>query len=150
VGKVAGKATLSTAGGDVELMGASGVVFAKTAGGDIRLKAVTGSIEAKTAGGEIDAELTPTGKGDSKLATAGGDIRLAIAENAKVTIEATIQVDNAGRLERYQVRSDFKADSYETDKAASEIRAVYKLNGGGDRVILQTVNSDIQIRKLGK
>jgi hypothetical protein len=51
-------------------------------------------------------------------------------------------------MERYQVRSDFKADSYESDKAGAEIRAVYKLNGGGDRVILQTVNSDIHIRKL--
>jgi DUF4097 and DUF4098 domain-containing protein YvlB len=148
VGKVAGRANLSTAGGDIELMGASGVVSAKTAGGDVRLKGVSGSIDAKTAGGEIDAELTPAGKGDSKMMTAGGDIRLAIAENAKVTIEATIQVDNSGRLERYQVRSDFKADSYETDKAGAEIRAVYKLNGGGDRIILQTVNSDIHIRKL--
>ena len=148
VGKVAGQATLSTAGGDIECKGASGAVYAKTAGGDVRLKAITGIIEAKTAGGEIDAELTPTGKGDSKLSTAGGDIRLAIAENAKVTIEATIQVENSGRMERYQVRSDFKADSYESDKAGAEIRAVYKLNGGGDRVILQTVNSDIHIRKL--
>ncbi len=149
VGKVSGKVTMSTAGGDLELKGASGRVVARTSGGDVRLRGVTGSIEAKTAGGEVDAELVPSGKGDSKLTSAGGNIRLAVPENAKVTIEATIRIDGWGRrAERYKVRSEFKQESYETDTDAGEIRAVYKLNGGGDLIELQTVNADIDIRKL--
>ncbi len=149
VGKVSGKVTMSTAGGDLELKGASGRVVARTSGGDVRLRGVTGSIAASTAGGEVDAELVPSGKGDSKLTSAGGNIRLAVPENAKVTIEATIRIDGWGRrADRYKVRSEFKQESYETDTDAGEIRAVYKLNGGGDTIEVQTVNADIELRKL--
>lgn len=149
VGKVSGRASLSTAGGDIELKGASGRVVARTSGGDVRLQGITGSIEAKTAGGEVDAELVPSGKGDSKLTSAGGTIRLAVPENARATIEAVIRFEGWGRhADRYQVRSEFKQESYNTDMDAGEIRAVYKLNGGGDAIYLQTVNADIELKKL--
>jgi DUF4097 and DUF4098 domain-containing protein YvlB len=149
VGKVSGKATLSTSGGDIELKGASGRVSARTSGGDVMLRNITGSIEAKTAGGEVEAELIPSGKGGSRLSSAGGDIRLSIAENSKVTIEATIRLQGWGfHRDRYVVKSDFPSESYETDEDAGEIRAVYKLNGGGELVELNTVNSNIEIRRL--
>lgn len=151
VGKVSGKATLNTSGGDIELKGASGRVTARTSGGDVRLQNVTGSIDAKTAGGEVEAELIPSGKGESRLSSAGGDIRLYIAENSKATIEATIRLQGWGfHKDRYVVKSDFPSESYETDEDGGEIRAVYKLNGGGERVELNTVNSNIEIHKLRK
>jgi DUF4097 and DUF4098 domain-containing protein YvlB len=152
VGKVSGGATLSTAGGNVELRGASGTVTAKTAGGDIRLENITGTIQAKTAGGDIRAELIPSGKGGSELKTAGGDIKLWVPENAKATIEATIVVEDrwSRRKSKYEIRSDFKADSYVEDEDAEEIRAKYVLNGGGETITLETVNSNIEIRKLKK
>lgn len=148
VGKVSGDARLSTAGGDIELRGASGKVVAKTAGGDIVLENVTGSIEAKTAGGDIRAELLPSGKGSSELKTAGGDIRLNIPENARATIEALIRLEGRWglRRERYEVKSDFSATTY--DKREDEIHATYLLNGGGEKIYLETVNSNIEIRKL--
>ena len=150
MGRVSGRVDMSTAGGGIDLKGATGTVSARTAGGDIRIKDVSGSIDAKTAGGEVDAELIPSGRGESQLESAGGMIRLAIPENAKATIEARIRIeDRWGRgSDRYKIRSDFKADSYEKDEDAGEIRAVYKLNGGGDTVSLETVNSDIEIKKL--
>jgi DUF4097 and DUF4098 domain-containing protein YvlB len=149
VGKVSGKASLSTAGGDIELKGASGKVTARTAGGDLRLQNITGSIDGKTAGGEIEAELIPSGKSGSKLSTAGGDVRLFISENSKATIEATIRLDGWGsHKSRYIVKSEFPKESYETDEDAGEIRAVYKLNGGGELIELSTVNSNIEIHKL--
>lgn len=152
VGKVSGSATLSTAGGNVELKGASGTVSAKTAGGDISLVNITGSIEAKTAGGDIRAELIPSGKGSSQLKTAGGDIKLWVPENAKATIEALIVIEHRWRSRkgRYEIRSDFKADSYVEDDEEQEIRAKYVLNGGGDTITLETVNSNIEVRKLKK
>ncbi len=55
----------------------------------MKLQNITGSIDAKTAGGEVEAELIPSGKGRSRLSSAGGDIRFYIDENSKVTIEAT-------------------------------------------------------------
>jgi hypothetical protein len=152
VGKVTGSATLSTAGGGIELKGASGNVTAKTAGGDINLTNISGTIEAKTAGGDIRAELMPSGKGSSQLKTAGGDIKLWIPENAKATIEAVIVVENRWRSRKgkYEIRSDFKADSLVEDEDEQEIRGKYVLNGGGDTITLETVNSNIEIRKMKK
>ena len=151
MGKVSGKASMSTAGGDIELKGASGTVTAKTAGGDIRIENVTGTIEAKTAGGEVEAELIPSGKGSSRLTSAGGNIKLSVPENARATIEARIQIQDRWRKykEKYKIHSnDFKADSYEIDEDEEEIRATYKLNGGGETIFLETVNADIEIKKM--
>ncbi|HEX9613921.1 MAG TPA: DUF4097 family beta strand repeat-containing protein [Bacteroidota bacterium] len=152
VGKVSGDARLRTAGGNIRLEGASGKVDASTAGGDIDLENITGSIDAKTAGGNIKAELVPSGKGVSELKTAGGDIRLAVPENAKATIEAVIRVEDRwrSRKDRYEVRSDFKAETYEKDDEYGDIRATYVLNGGGEKIYLETVNSNIEIRKLAR
>ncbi|RPI05749.1 MAG: hypothetical protein EHM64_05500 [Ignavibacteriae bacterium] len=149
VGKVSGKATLSTAGGDIELKGASGKVSARTSGGDVKLENITGSIDAKTSGGEVEAELIPSGKGGSKLTSAGGDIRLYIAEDSKATIEATIRLDGWGwKKSHYVVKSEFPKESYVTDEESNEIHAVYKLNGGGEVIELSTSNSNIEIHKL--
>lgn len=151
MGKVSGKASMSTAGGNIELKGASGTVTAKTAGGDVRLENITGSIEAKTAGGEVDAELFPSGKGSSRLTSAGGNVKLRVPENAKVTIEAVIRVQDRWwkGSERYKIRSDFKSDTYVKDGEEDEIRATYILNGGGESIFLETVNADIDIKKIG-
>lgn len=153
VGKVSGNAKLRTAGGDLKLQGASGTVEAKTAGGDIDLKNITGSIEASTAGGNVNAELNPSGKGESELKTAGGDIKLYLPANAKATIEALIRIrDNDGwrsssRKSKYEIRSDFKSETYINDGDHDEIRARYVLNGGGEMITLETVNGYIDIKK---
>ncbi len=150
VRKVAGKAKLSTSGGDIELLSASGDVVAKTAGGDIRLEDISGSIEASTAGGDVRAELNPKGSGRSQLSSAGGEITLYVPENAKATIEAIIRIQGRWRSgkEDYNVRSDFASQTYIRNSDTSEIRARYVLNGGGEDIVLRTVNSNITIRKL--
>ncbi len=154
MGKVSGKASMHTSGGDVTLKGASGTVKASTSGGDMRLDNVSGSIDASTSGGEIEAELYPSGSGRSKLSSSGGTIKLSIPENAKATIDATIRFGNSwgnwfgGKRDKYSVKSDFKADSYEKDEDAGEIRAVYTINGGGSQIELNTSGSDIIIRKM--
>jgi DUF4097 and DUF4098 domain-containing protein YvlB len=151
VRKVSGSVTMSTAGGDIELGSASGTVKAHTSGGNLKLENVTGSIDASTSGGDVNAELRPTGKGRSKLSSSGGEITLAIPEDAKATIEAVIRIQGWGRHDNeYKVRSEFKADQYDQKGDPDEIRAVYKLNGGGDSIDLRTVNSDIIIKKLRK
>ena len=150
VGKVSGGAKLKTSGGNIYLRGASGDVEAGTAGGDLDLQNVSGSIRGRTAGGDIKAELMPSGKGGSELKTAGGNIRLYIPENSKATIEAYIRIEGrwGSRRSKYQVKSDFKETTY--DDREDEIHAVYKLNGGGESIYLETVNSNIEIRKLNR
>ncbi len=152
VRKVTGDATLNTSGGNIHLESASGTVKTNTSGGDISLQNISGTIEAATSGGDVEAELRPSGKGRSKLSSSGGEIKLSIPEDAKATIEATIRIEDhwGSRKSKYKVQSDFKSDTYEQDQDEREIRATYKLNGGGDLIELKTVNSDITIRKLRK
>jgi hypothetical protein len=146
IGKVSGSAAVRTSGGDIDLKGASGSVVAKTSGGDISLSNIDGTVDASTAGGDITADITPGGKGGSKLRSSGGDIRLNIPSSAAVTIDATIRIQSGwGSTKKYEIRSDFKADSHE--KNNDEIRARYTLNGGGETIDLQTVNGYIDIRK---
>jgi hypothetical protein len=146
IGKVSGSATIRTSGGDIELKGASGSVVAKTSGGDIDLANIDGTVDASTAGGNIVADMTPSGKGGSKLRSSGGDIRLNIPSTAKVSVNATIRIQRGwGSTKKYEIRSDFKADSQ--GKNDDEIRARYTLNGGGETIELETVNGYIDIRK---
>lgn len=150
VGKVTGSASLRTAGGDIELKSASGTVDARTAGGNIHLENITGSIEAKTAGGDVSAELIPSGKGRSELRSAGGNVVLFLPSNAKATVEATIRIRGRWRhrKDEYQIRSDFQEESKTEDKDEQEIHATYKLNGGGDTIVIETSEGDIEIRKM--
>ena len=158
VGEVGGNVILKTAGGTVQLRSAKGEVRATTLRGDIELLGVTGSVEAKTAGGDVMAELIPSGTGRSSLATAGGDVTLYINKNVQATIESRIQMErNWNRNNRrsrtdyevdYGITSDFEAERYEEDIERGEIRATYILNGGGERIRLETANGNIYIREL--
>jgi DUF4097 and DUF4098 domain-containing protein YvlB len=152
VGKVTGQASLSTAGGNVELNGGNGVIKASTSGGNVTLTNISGSVDAKTSGGNVYAELTPSGKGKSRLSSSAGLIRLLLPENARATITARIHVQGWWRSQKneYQIRSDFKEQSSSRDEDEEEIVGTYILNGGGETITLETVNSDIEIRKLRK
>lgn len=150
-GKISGKVTLATSGGDIELTGGNGTINAATSGGNVNIKNVSGSVSASSSGGDIYAELTPSGKGRSKLTTAAGNVTLLLPADAKATIDARIQVQGywRGQRQEYTIQSDFQADKSSQNKDDQEIYAHYTLNGGGEQITLETVNSDIQIRKLG-
>jgi DUF4097 and DUF4098 domain-containing protein YvlB len=149
VGKVSGKATLSTSGGDIELKGSTGPVSAHTSGGDINIIDIYGSIDANTSGGDITAELHPDGKGSSKLYSSGGTIFLKLPENAKANIDARIRLHDWKRYkDEYDIRSDFKSETYVKDDDKREIRASYILNGGGENIKIETSGGNIEIRKL--
>lgn len=152
VGKVNGQATLTTSGGDIELAGGSGVIKVSTSGGNIMLTNIAGSVDAKTSGGDVHAELVPSGKGRSRLVSAAGKILLFVPENARATITARIRIRGWWRSEKdsYAVYSDFKEESSLRSEDDHEIESRYVLNGGGEVITLETVNSDIEIRKLRK
>ena len=151
-GNVSGSATLSTAGGNVSLRGAAGTVRATSAGGDLELENMTGTVEGNTAGGNVTATLTPGKNGRSRLATAGGDIRLLVPQSARATINARISIRGWWRREigTSDIRSDFPMEKYEKDERNHEIRATIRLNGGGEEITLDAVSGSIEIRKSGR
>ena len=103
IGELLANARITTSGGDIELRDAKGELQVKTAGGELELLNVTGSIDARTAGGEILAEITPKGSKGSSLISAGGDVVLYVAPEAKATIEARIRVDKKSRFGVFQM-----------------------------------------------
>ncbi|MGE5315786.1 MAG: DUF4097 family beta strand repeat-containing protein [Acidobacteriota bacterium] len=150
VGKVTGKASLRTSGGNIELQGASGATDVMTAGGNIRLNNLTGSITAKTAGGNIDAEINGTRGGRSDLKTAAGNVVVSIGADVKATIEAAISLRGSRRNAKsggFAIHSDFTAEPAQSEKDGGEIREVYRINGGGERITIMTSEGNIEIRK---
>ncbi len=152
VGKVKQSLKLSTGGGGVEVQGASGDIRVSTGGGSVRMEDIVGTLSLKTGGGDITVELTPDGKGGSSIYSGGGDIRFFIPGTAKASIEATLNLSHTwgGRSKKYRITSDFKADKYEEDEDGVSKFASYSLNGGGDKIELETTNGNIEVRKLSK
>jgi DUF4097 and DUF4098 domain-containing protein YvlB len=132
------------------LSSASGRVEAKTAGGDLNLRNVTGSIEGKTAGGDINAELIPSGKGPSILATSGGDVTLSLPGSASASLVATIKISGnwESKQKDFEIRSEFGAVDVVRDQSKREIRAQISIGGGGETITLSTTNGDISIKRM--
>lgn len=150
VGKVAGDVLLKTSGGHIVLHGGAGAVVAKTSGGHIRLEKVSGTVEAVSSGGNIAVELVPCGKGRSSLNTSGGNINLYLPQSSRATIHVCIRIgdDWETNIQKCHIRSDFPAESYESNRWTKEIRATYQLNGGGAEITLQAANGVVEIRVL--
>jgi hypothetical protein len=152
VGKVMKSLKVSTGGGSVEVRGASGDMTVRTGGGSVNMEDVTGTLALKTGGGDVNVELTPAGTGGSKIYSGGGNIRFYLPENAKASIEATLNIKNGwgNSWKRYKISSDFKADKFEKNEDDESMFGSYTLNGGGDRIEIETTNGNIDIRKLKK
>jgi hypothetical protein len=147
--KVSGSVKMDTYGGDLYLTGSTGKVDAETKGGDIILKDIKAAITATTLGGEIHAELYPSGKGDSKLKSLGGDIIIKLPANAGVTINAKINLrGNKYEREEHNFYSEFKDEIAKKSVDKKEISVYQKINGGGQTIYLETTNSDIRIIKM--
>jgi hypothetical protein len=141
---------VSTGGGSVSVHGAKYGAKVKTGGGSVDMEEITGVVDVSTGGGSIQCELNPGSTGNSTIRTGGGEIQLALPENAKAIVEATINLGNGwGRHhKKCTIRSDFKADTYENKEDDDHIYAVYTLNGGGPTITLETSDSDIEILKM--
>ncbi len=134
-----------TSGGNIEIERSNGPVDADTSGGSITIRQAVGPIRADTAGGRIDAELVSvTGSRDAsvELETAGGDVTIRIPSDHSASIVANLDVSRRGRGD-YRIYTDFPLTIQEDDDG--DIVGRGDINGGGDRIYLETTNSDIHI-----
>jgi DUF4097 and DUF4098 domain-containing protein YvlB len=149
VGTIASNLKLSSGGGNVVVKGASGKVELTSGGGNLTVEKINGSVSLTTGGGNVSFGFVPSGAGFSKAKSGGGDITVYLPENAKATIDALIKLRvSRGSRKRYDIRSDFKATDYQKNDDDDRITGTYTLNGGGERVTLETTNGDIEIRKM--
>lgn len=152
VGTTKGDIKMDTYGGNLELKSAKGKVNGKTNGGDITFKNIDGSVDLKTMSGTIAVELNPSPNSESRISTNSGSIELTLPASAKTTVEARIHVQGwwKNAEDDYNIHSDFDSQSYTTDEDTHDIVGIYKVNGGGSRIILKSVNDEIQIKKAVK
>lgn len=134
-----------TSGGNIEIERSNGPVYADTSGGSITIRQSRGPIRADTSGGRVDAELLPyTGSRDAtvELESAGGDITIRIPRNHSASVVADLEVSRRARGD-YRIYTDFPLTIQEDSDGNIQGRG--DINGGGDRIYLETQNSDIHI-----
>ncbi len=145
-----GNGKLKTMGGDITLNGAKGKITVESGAGDLKLYGIVGSIDANTMAGEVNVELTPTGGWNSVIKSSSGDINLYLPSNAKAYVDAKIRDWGWYDEDEPQIDSDFEPTSLKKSNKSGNITASYSINGGGDKIYLETTNSKISVKKNKK
>lgn len=147
LGNVGGDMVADTSGGNIEINGGHGSVTADTSGGNITIRGTLGPVDADTSGGRIDVDLSAVSGsigGDVRLETAGGDVTVRIPGNLPATITAELEISRRARGD-YRIYTDFPLSISEDDDL---IVGRGDINGGGDRILIETRNSDIHIIRV--
>lgn len=136
---------IQTNGGTIRLLYTSGPTRLYSGGGDITVRQAAAPVEAETASGDIAITVDPVSKSQRVAArTAKGNVVLNVVPQFGADVEATI------------ITSDPDADtivsaiaglsiSREEVGGKTRVRATGKLNGGGEKVVLQATDGDIRI-----
>ena len=144
-------ADVHTMGGDIRIESAREYVKAMTMGGDISLDSVDGSVKATSMGGDV--RVVVIGNHDVELTSMSGGITLIMPDGDDLDIE--IELDYTKNSSRsYKIISDFPLDQNESadwdyDKGTPRktIRARGTVGGGANRVVIRTVNGNVNLKK---
>lgn len=136
---------LRTGGGSIRLLYTGGPTNLQSRGGDIIVRQAAGPITAQTPSGDITITLDPgirTQRVDAR--TAKGNIVVNITPRFAGDIDATILTASP---DANAIHSDFPALSIRREQVGGKtrIRAMGKINGGGERVELYVEDGDITI-----
>lgn len=145
-----GSVDIDSSGGSLFVGSSGGPVKAETSGGNIKILQAKGFIEADTSGGKIEAEMILADKNADThvtLESAGGSITLFIPKKLAASVSATLEITRNARRD-YRIYSDFpltiKGDN------SDKITAKGDINGGGDKIRIDTTNGDIHIKMLAE
>lgn len=121
-----------TVNGGVRLQNLEGQVTASTTNGGVEGRGLSGPVKASTTNGGVQIEMASV-TGEVELETTNGGIRLQLPPDAKANLEATCI--NGGISV-----SDLPVQGEQTRRRVSGT-----INGGGPRVVAETVNGGIRI-----
>ena len=148
-------ADVNTMGGDIVIKSAGKFVVAQTMGGDIDVRKLDGGIDANTMGGDIDVIMVgDPSKGDREvdLSTKGGEIHLTVPDGLSMEFDLKIEITH--RKGEYKIYCDFPIDiegangkDSSWDSRRNYIYGTGKVNGGKNKIRIDTVNGDIYIHK---
>ena len=138
--------TISTDAGNIQVNFAGGRVDLFSGGGDITLRRASAPVRAVARSGDISVSMDgKTGSPGVEARTRGGNILLNLPPSFAADIDATT-VTLIG--EANTIQSDFAGLEISTETIGDKIRtrAVGKINGGGEKIILSTENGTIHLR----
>jgi DUF4097 and DUF4098 domain-containing protein YvlB len=137
--------TISTEGGTISLLYTSGPTRLTSGGGDITVRQAAAAVNAETSSGDIAITVDPHSKTETVEARTGkGNVILNVPPLFRADIEATIVTnDPSGDT----IFSDLPGLSITREQVGgtTRVRAVGKINGGGEKVVLQATGGDIRI-----
>lgn len=149
-------ADVRTNGGNIEIGRAGKFVKARTLGGDIYIDEIDGWIEAQTNGGDISVTMVgdpDKGERNVEIVSLGGDIELTVPPKLSMDFDITLAYTRNSN-KNYEIISDFEMNIEETDRwershgtARRYIYGTGTINGGNNKIILETINGDIIIRE---
>jgi DUF4097 and DUF4098 domain-containing protein YvlB len=127
--------SVKTRNGGIRLDNVAGAVTASTANGGVNGQGLSGKVDAETTNGGVQLDFSDV-RGDIRVATTNGSVRLQIPTSVKAAVEASCV--NGG----IDVDDEFNLQVSES----SNRRLRGALNGGGPRIAATTVNGGIRIR----
>ncbi|MDB6169519.1 MAG: hypothetical protein JWM88_2383 [Verrucomicrobia bacterium] len=132
-----GVVKLGTSGGDIRVGRAAGPTDLDTSGGNIEIKSVENAIEASTSGGDVSAAIVGALKGDCRLRTSGGRVRVTVDKGAGFDLDAST---SGGDVEAAGL-------TIMIEKGGSgRSRLAGKVNGGGPELKLRSSGGDIEVK----
>ena len=143
-----GKIAVRTSGGNLTVNSSEGPVMADTSGGSIKIMQTKGAIDARTSGGSVIAEMIETDNGKDthvSLHSSGGDITVYLPETIEATVSAALKISRFANRD-FKIYSDFPLSVKGED--SGRISAKGAINGGGNKIQLNTSDGDIYIKKL--
>jgi beta-lactamase regulating signal transducer with metallopeptidase domain/DUF4097 and DUF4098 domain-containing protein YvlB len=151
-------ADIQTGGGDIRIAKGAGTIQARTGGGDVSVGPIAGSVSASTGAGDVRITLASVGgRGQSAQAWSGTGtvvVELPSDLNARIELE-TSYTNNFGRATK--ITSAWTVDRAPvTDWDDSEgtprkfVRATGTAGKGEGLVHIQTVNGDIELRRVSR
>lgn len=123
--------------GRIKLIDLNGTVTAETTNGGVSGSGLTGAVRASTTNGGIDLDVSAIHADGISLETTNGGVSLKLPADAKADISASCV--NGGISSDLQLEKD-------GDSSRRSLRG--RLNGGGPRVTLETVNGGVKIGSL--
>jgi hypothetical protein len=128
---------LGTSGGDIRVGRVVGPADLATSGGDIDVTSAENTLVAATSGGDVSAGLTGPLKGDGRLSTSGGRVRVIVDKAAGFTLDAAT---SGGGVEAAGLTITIEKGG------SGRSRLAGKVNGGGPVLKLRSSGGDIDIQ----
>ncbi len=136
---------IQTSGGTIRLLFTSGPTRLYSGGGDIHVRQAAAPVEAQTESGDIAITVDATSRSQKVDArTAKGNVVLNVSPQFGADVEATILTSDP---DTDLILSDIPGLSISREQVGGKTRitATGKLNGGGEKIILQAADGDIRI-----